>query len=53
MKRFIYLATCQLLLTSTSAMAGKGELFKVDDAAIEQEFADLNRLEDYVTQGED
>ena len=48
MKTLFNIFICLALLASTSAYAGKGELFEVDEAAIEQEFQDLERLESYV-----
>ena len=48
MKKLFALTVCFALLAGTSAFAGKGELFEVDETAIEQEFADLDRLEAYV-----
>lgn len=53
MKKLLFLSTLVLCLTSMQAFAGKGELFDVDDAAIEQQFSDLNQLEQYVENHDD
>lgn len=53
MKKVLNLLLCLSLLTATSALAGKGELFNIDETAVQQELAELDQLESYVESGQD
>jgi hypothetical protein len=52
MKKLLSIALVLVLTLTGRVMASDAELFKVDDQKINSEFADLNKLENYVNANE-